>query len=268
MKKFALNGLAIALMLISTASFAGVVDVRFTNGQFTGDQYTATVQIKAQDISFEIGSATLFFDYNPDALANPKATPMNFSENACSNGNVAYKNSFTAHQMNKKGEGNYAILLQTPGEGCPTVSNDWVTVAQFSFDVVDASLPTGLAVVERYTAFNTVDNDGTRHDLGTVTNGLENEITSVTNTVANTEGISIYPNYTKDFVQVQYNLTTTNNGVDVVIYDMLGRIVENTRHGVGVGAVNIDLGGYTNGYYLIEVSSGDVKVSEKVLLAK
>ncbi len=267
MKK--LLSLVIVLCLVSTLSFAGVVDARFTNITASADNYCVDVQIKAQDIAFEIGSATIFFEYNIDAVQNPTSTPINFSEtNTCAyDGNIApYKNSFNFLQSSNKGEGNYAILLTIPDAGCPTITNDtWIDVATFCFEVVDATAAPNLSFNTSYTAFNTVDNTGNQHQLGNLdaTTGIEDAVTS------SDMGVSIYPNYTKDIVTISCNFTT-NKEVSITAYDMLGRSVYNTSTSINAGGQteSINLEKFGMGYYLIEVDNGSEKISEKILLTK
>ncbi|OWY21413.1 T9SS C-terminal target domain-containing protein [Sphingobacteriales bacterium UPWRP_1] len=263
--------LFVVLLLTAQLSFAGVVDVRFANGTLSDNSYCVTVQVKAQDISFEIGSATVFFTYNTAALRNPAATPIKFSETdlcALSGTTSFYRNSFTSLETGELGEGNYAILLLAPNQGCPTITNtEWVDVAQFCFEVVDASAPANLAFTTKYTAFNTVDNSGYQHDLGELSSALE--AVSVPTLETATTGIIIYPNYTQNKVTVEYGVKESGN-VNIAVYDMLGRNVYSAQKNVisGKHTLDVDLSKFGNGYYLIEIDNGSEKVTEKILLAK
>lgn len=263
--------LCLVLLLAAQLTYAGVVDVRFANASLSDNSYCVTVQVKAQDISFEIGSATVFFTYNTAALHNPTATPIKFSETdlcALSGTTSFYRNSFTSLETGAVGEGNYAILLLAPNQGCPTISNtEWVDVAQYCFEVADASAPANLQFSVKYTAFNTVDNGGDQHDLGELSSALE--AVSVPNLETATTGIVIYPNYTQNKVTVEYGVKQSGN-VSFAIYDMLGRTVYAAQKNVisGKHTLDVDLSKYGNGYYLIEIDNGSEKVTEKILLAK
>lgn len=262
---------AALLLLASGTAFAGVVDVRFANSSYEGDSYCVTVQVKAQDISFEIGSATVFFDYNTEALRNPSASPITFSEsNDCAFGGTAavYKNSFNSLETGTKGEGNYAILLEVPDQGCPTVSNtEWIDVAQFCFEVVDASVSADLEINAQYTAFNTVANNGEQHTLGEL--GAVFQAVDVRDVVENNTEITIYPNLTNGNVTVEYSLKTASE-VQINIFDILGRNVYNNTQeaAAGMHTINADLSQLGSTYYLVEISNGVETVSEKVVLIK
>lgn len=266
MKK--LTFLALACVFTSSTIFAGIVNIRFANPELSGNNYCATVQIKAQDINFEIGSATVFFSYNQKAIQNPSFAPLNFNEtNNCSGNSGAYKNSFNSLELNQKGEGNYAILLNEANQGCPTVSEEWIDVAQFCFQVVNPSEPVDLQFNTEYTAFNTVDNTGEQIIIGNA-QGINNTVTNI-EIVSSNSGIKIFPNITDSKVNIEY--TTEKSGTVLVkVFDMLGQeVYKNSRNTEkGKFSHNINLAKYANGYYIVEVDNGTKKVSEKVLLAK
>jgi len=266
---------ALVLLSISTVSFAGIVDMRFTNpvlnsSEGSADTYCVNVQIKAQDIPFEIGSATVFFSYNAEAIANPNFTSIHFNEqNKCAmNGATApYQNSFNSLETNTKGEGNYAILLTTANMGCPTVNGDWVDVAEFCFEVKNKDLTPNLQFNTKYTAFNTNDNQGTKHELGAL-EGLDDFTTDIDDLVEKLP-IRIFPNYTNSVVNIEYT-AKTNENLTLTVYDMLGRTVQQERSSVSAGksTTQINLGKHNAGYYFVELDNGSQKVSEKIVLTK
>ena len=270
MKKLSI--FCIALLLAFSVSYAGVVDVRFANAELDGGSYCVTAQIKAQDIDFEIGSSTLFFSYNPAAINNPVHQPINFSESVqCGITDAAvYQTSFNKLEMNGKGEGNYAIILDFNNQGCPTITSDWIDVANFCFDVVDADNEVKLDIVNKYTAFNTVDNLGDQHALGNVegVGGSATNIELVTN--ANDFSIRVLPNKTKMTVNLEYDLQQVAD-VRITVYDMMGKIVvvkDQAADAPGKQTALLNLGSFGNGYYLVEVDNGKEKASQKVLLAR
>ena len=265
--------LFVVLILASASLSAGIMDIRFADSQMSADgsQFCAKVQIKAQDFDLEIGSATVFFDYNAKALKNPVFNSINFNEtNKCLlNGNAsAYENSFNFMETGARGEGNYAILLNASNNGCPTVTKEWVDVAEFCFDVLDRNESPKLDFNMKYTAFNTVANNGDQHSFGDV---IAIDMPNLNNNAIATAnaGVRVYPNLTQNKVNVEYQLENDAN-VNITVYDMLGKVIETKKFNQNAGIYNntFDLSQYGNGYYLIEVDNGKHKVSEKVLLAK
>lgn len=270
MKKiFILAGFATS-MLLSSSLFAGIVDVRFTNPNTSGNNFCTTVQVKAQDIAFELGSATVFFSYNTTAIRNPQHTALNFNENnsCAASGSIApYKNSFNSLESATVGEGNYAILLMYPNQGCPTVQSEWIDVAQFCFEIVDGAAPKGLSFNAQYTAFNTVANNGDQLSIGTLS-GLDGSV-SVNSPVADSKEVSISPNLTKDKVNIAFDLQNQSS-ITINVFDILGRTIITDKRTLQSGKHNtdIDLSKFNNGYYLVEVDNGKTKTASKVLLAK
>ena len=275
MKKITNSIFALVLLSISTFSFAGIVDMRFTNpvlnsNEGSPDSYCVNVQIKAQDISFEIGSATVFFSYNAEAITNPNFTSIHFNEqNKCAmNGATApYQNSFNSLETNTKGEGNYAILLTTANMGCPTVNNDWIDIAEFCFEVKNKDLTPNLQFNAKYTAFNTNDNQGNKHELGAL-EGL-NDFTTDIDEVVEKLPIRIFPNYTNSVVNIEYT-ANANENLSITVYDMLGRVIQQERASVSTGksTTQINLAKHNAGYYFVELDNGSQKVSEKIVLTK
>ncbi len=272
MKRITLNLLVAAFFLISTNIYAGIVDVRFSDATLTDDSYCVNVQVKAQDIDFELGSATVFFNYNADAIANPQSTAINFSEtNSCAfEGAMApYKNSFNYLQTDAKGEGNYAILLMMPNAGCPTVSTEWVDVSQFCFDVVNPDADVELEINAKYTAFNTVANDGTQLEVGNLLSLSGNVSEGESSAATPFSGFAVAPNVTGNSVKVEYEVPAEAS-VSIVVYDMMGRtlISQNNTMAAGVHQADLDLSKFGDGYYLIELNNGVTTSTEKIALVK
>ncbi|MGB0838711.1 MAG: T9SS type A sorting domain-containing protein [Chitinophagales bacterium] len=275
MRKFSISLLTLCFVLCTTASYAGVLDIRFNNAELTPNEdgtstYCVDVQIKSQDIGLEIGSATVFFDYNTDAIARPVFNSLNFNnENTCASTLAPYQNSFNYLEMGTKGEGNYAILLNVPNQGCPTVTDaEWVDVAQYCFDVIDPNQEVGLSINTKYTGFNTDANDGNQHAIGLVENIDEVTVTAIEETAAS-NGLNIFPSVTNDMITVDYS-AQGNTKVSITVYDMVGRVLQNQEANLVAGAqkTQISLAAYGNGYYLVEVNDGENTISEKVLLMK
>lgn len=275
MKKILTPIFALVLLSFSTVVFAGIVDMRFSNPVYSSnangtDTYCAQVQIKAQDISFEIGSATVFFSYNAEAISKPTFTSIHFNEqNQCAMNSTAapYQNSFNSLETNAKGEGNYAILLNTANMGCPTVNGDWIDVAEFCFEVKNKDLTPNLQFNTKYTAFNTNDNQGNKHELGAL-EGLDDFATDIDNVAANLP-VKIFPNYTNSIVNIEYE-ATSNENLTITVFDMLGRVVEQKRISTsnGKNTTRLNLAKQSAGYYFVELDNGSQKVSEKIVLTK
>lgn len=251
---------------------AGIVNVRFTNPQYSGNNFCATVQVKAQDIDFELGSSTIFFNYNKSALKNPQFTALNFKENSGCNGNGGYFNSFNALDISEVGEANYAILLGLQQQGCPTVTNtQWIDVAEFCFEVINANEPVNIDFNLNYTAFNTSDNNGEKLIIGS-TEGIYNTVTGINtaNNFATELSVALFPNKTEDLTYLAFTNTEIQN-LTINVYDLTGKLMQtNTqKYEKGNQKIPISLKKYVSGIYFVELSNGkNSKTSQKVVLSK
>lgn len=271
MKKYFILSL-IVLGFSNLSASAGIIDVRFADGHLTSPQtYCVDVQVKAQGVPFELGSATIFFSYNPAAIKSPTYTALNFNEvNACAlNGAIApYKNSMNSREENGIGEANYAIILNINNQGCPTVTNDWIDVASFCFEVVDGNANTQLELSSKYTAFNTVANTGEMHTLGNLSN-LSNAVTSTESPTSNSLAIFVLPTITKNTVTADVFMPQTGI-VKFRVIDLLGKqLMAFSKDAIqGRMQQEIDLSRFENGYYLVEIDNGQSKHAEKILLMR
>ena len=155
-------------------------DLRFTNHQYnctTDNQFCTDIQIKAATGAgnFVAGSHTIWFFYNKSALTTPTYTPSNFhTGTTCPIGSASYNPygslSFGYSQSGPLGEANVTTLLQTfiPGFECPVVGQDWVTMGEVCFTILDPNLPTDLEFGPTYTSIN-LSSDTPAHNQGTFT---------------------------------------------------------------------------------------------------
>lgn len=121
-------------------------------------QFCVNLQIKASNAgeSFAIGSHTVFFEYNIASIGNPTYTPLLFDNlNTCFPGlpfGPYNEPQFSSDAAT--GEGNMTTNMQIPNFGCPDVTDEWITMGFFCFDVVSAAATTDLAFNTTQTLFN------------------------------------------------------------------------------------------------------------------
>ena len=76
--------------------------------------------------------------------------------------------------------------------------------------------------------------------------------------------VVVYPNPADDFVTIA--LDGNNDGADVQISDMLGRVVGRYRIAVGESVISLDVSSLAAGNYLVRIVSGDRVVIEKLII--
>jgi hypothetical protein len=95
------------------------------------------------------------------------------------------------------------------------------------------------------------------------THDLNNPIPRLTTTANN---VKIYPNPTKDIIQIEFS-TTDNEKVSISISDQLGRVIysQNNTYQKGIQVENVDLSGFSNGYYFVSVYGRNGVNVEKIV---
>lgn len=82
--------------------------------------------------------------------------------------------------------------------------------------------------------------------------------------------LSVYPNPTSEFVNVQFQLNGANKDVDLVVSDVLGKVVYTQQMKNFNGTYNqpIDLSRQANGIYILHLRVGSDVISRKIVLQK
>jgi hypothetical protein len=170
-----------SLFVMAQITNPSTYDLRFANHQYnctTDNQFCSEVQIKAATGAgnFAAGSHTIWFYYNKNAINQPVYTSLNFNpQTACTFGTASYNpyssTAFSSSEIGAQGEANITTLLQSffPGAECPVVGQEWITMGEVCFTIVNASLPTGLSFDNvSYTIINK-SNNTPEHNKGTFT---------------------------------------------------------------------------------------------------
>ena len=92
-----------------------------------------------------------------------------------------------------------------------------------------------------------------------------NEIENVKNNVI------VYPNPANDFVNVSYKLTSATQPVEVSVTDITGKVVYFTKvvnSSIGTNVFGFDTEAFTNGIYVVKVSSNEGNSTRKLSIQK
>jgi len=76
--------------------------------------------------------------------------------------------------------------------------------------------------------------------------------------------INLYPNPANDMVKLE--IEGLKSEVDVLVYDMVGRMVQNHKINKGTTELDIDLSGYAKGVYSIRIVSESVNQNKKFVV--
>ena len=125
------------------------------------NQFCTTLQIKAANSdSMALGSHTVFFSFNTNAINFPNYSSVHFdnSETCTVFGISPYiAPAFGVDTIS--GEANITTLMSYPNMGCPVIDSlNWITMGIVCFDIINALQNTDLAFNTNLTIFNLNNN--------------------------------------------------------------------------------------------------------------
>ncbi|MFA6199662.1 MAG: leucine-rich repeat protein [Bacteroidales bacterium] len=83
-------------------------------------------------------------------------------------------------------------------------------------------------------------------------------------TVANKVDILIYPNPAKDKAKI--SIDNLSSKADVMVYDMVGRVIQTHKINKGNNELYIDLSGYSKGVYSIRIMNDSINQTKKLIV--
>ena len=132
----------------------------------SGDSISVTLQIKASaaDTTFRLGTSSLLFTYNENALQFSSYESHKFDgSDLCIAGIAAAWENHAFDASSVPGTFNLTIVLNSDQFSCPDIGNtDWVDIGTVNFSILDNSLQPDLVYDIVNTNFNVnIPNDGT-----------------------------------------------------------------------------------------------------------
>ncbi len=156
---------------------------------------------------------------------------------------------------------------------CVETSN---TNIRFAYDTISADLTARTVFYDQ--PLNMLKVDGAYYGTGFGLNRMPamtlnvrekssslNEIESIKNNVI------VYPNPANDFVNVSYKSTAAGQPVEISVTDMTGKVVYLTKvvnSAIGTNVFGFDTATFTNGIYVVNVSSNEGNATRKLSIQK
>lgn len=89
--------------------------------------------------------------------------------------------------------------------------------------------------------------------------------TSVGSTLNNQLAVNVYPNPSKNFIQVASNIPVN---AQITITDLSGKMLVNHNHNFGINnEATIDIANLHNGIYLVNISSGEKSTTKRLIIS-
>ena len=160
------------IWLCSIIFFAKNATAQTVNLQMIGNldcennRYCSTIQIQAADEnSFKIGTSSIFFNYNENALAFNNYNSLRFNgSDLCAAGMMSIWAEHAIDGTSLPNEFMVTLMLLADGNGCPTIDNtQWIDIGEVCFDMVDNAQNPQIVFSELNTNFNSDSpNDGSQ----------------------------------------------------------------------------------------------------------
>jgi len=267
-----ISTILIAFLLVFSTELAAQssLELQFaTDLQCETSTYCATLQVRIGEMgqTANLGSSSILFHYNEDALAFQSYNSLHF--NGSDNCILDILTAWDLHGTDGASAGVFSLTMNlnafleeaTPQYSCPTIGNDWVDIGEICFEITNNTLTSNLAFSDNpnLVSFNNYHpNDGTNSIAeGTFYNndeslscGMDNPCLGVVTSVFDTTSIAICSG---DVVNLQ-GIVGTANGVDVTWTDEFGMTFENPIQ-VFTMACDGELRGY-NAQYNTEDENG------------
>lgn len=238
------------------------------NQGIAGGNFDVLIQVRAGDDGFALGSCNLVFQYDPEALGEPRLLQaQGFS-------GEAYREMTLSNPV--EGRLSINVLLNAPGQG-RAVSREFTGIAALRFKIVDAQAAARLEwrIEPPNATLVFADDEQTLLTAGSLT-GLEVPISAAQIEVAGEEAVSeftVFQNYPNPFnpvTLIRYALPRPAE-VKIAVYDVQGQLVRTLLNGpqpAGHHAVGFDAAGLASGVYFYRVNSAGLEITRKMLLLK
>lgn len=166
---------------VSDPSAASTYDLQFTSPTRSCNTLCSQIQVKAAagaaDLAF--GSHTIGFSYNAAAISQPSYTASSFNSTTVCSGPGGFNYSpysttnFSYSEIGIPAEANITTTLSffIPGFQCPLIEQDWITMGEVCFTIVDDSQNIDLHFDSDLTLANKADNQPS-HQEGTFSDQL------------------------------------------------------------------------------------------------
>ncbi len=254
------------LLVLSSTIFAQEANIRFnTDVNCDKQEYCVTLQIKSTDgLPFELGTSTLYFNYNEKALSLKSFTPHHFdiSDKCVLDVVAAYDRQ--QYDASHAGIINTTLSLKQPEEVCPSIGDEYMDISTFCFNITDPTQSSQLSFNQELTNFNEGEQNIVLMDF--VRYNDKNDDLSCQKTLEDLSAFVSQNNPVNTISNVE--LDTQQEGQwEIFVFDLAGKKVAQTTESIinGINNLSIDMTQYAKGMYVITATNGIEQHSTKVI---
>lgn len=251
----------IALSLFAfTSTSAQSAALRFdTKMSCETNQYCAVIQIKSNSlVPFKIGTSSIFFDYNREALDFSSYKSLNFDENNdCGFDGFS---PYIEHQYDQEfnGKFNTTITLEIEEAICTEIPDNYIDLAEICFDIVDHTQSSNLAFSEEHTNFNKSVNNGSLIEgieFENISDDLNCTVSGINQVVQNDFELNVN-NPVIDIANFTFQSSESQN-LTLDVIDITGKKIEtlSINSQVGTNFESINMSTMSQGIYIFQLNS-------------
>jgi len=253
-------------IFFSSTIFAQEANIRFnTEVDCNQQEYCVTLQIKSTDgLPFELGTSSLYFNYNEKALSLKSFTPHHFDINEKCVLDITAAYDRQQYDASHAGIINTTLSLKRPEEVCPSIGEEYLDISTFCFTIEDPRQSSQLSFNQELTNFNEGEQNITLMDF--VRFNETNDDLSCTTTLEDLSAFVPLNNPVNTISNLELD-TQTEGQWDIIIFDLAGKKVIETNENIinGLNTLSIDMSNLAKGMYVITATNGIEQHSTKVI---
>lgn len=247
------------LLFGSVALNAQTYHLNFVNPTINGSKFRVSVKMSA-DKSFSLGSNNIRLSYPVESLANPKIVIENFPQGFAATNLVGSNQETGVLSIN-------TAYTSKPNANLLTVNKEGRDLITLEFDVIKENLNTKLAfrTGKSFPKCAVITDDSKQiveeGKFNEITLNHNNQLHTLQPKVNNQEVITLSPNPTADFINIDF---IASEGVNqtIIITDALGKLVKSQDINTvkGRNFATLEMKDFANGTYFIIINNISKKV--------
>jgi hypothetical protein len=147
-----------------------------------------------------------------------------------------------------------------PSEASPVYTYSWSSIPS-GFTSTSQNPSVTPTIAGTYTYIVTVTNDAGCSDTASV-DIIVDDCTGINEDAVNADDVNVYPNPSTGIINIS-GAITSNQNFEILIYDTFGKLILQNQN-----LKTMDLSGYCNGLYFLQIKTDNNIFSSKILLSK
>ncbi len=220
-------------------------------------------------------AASIYVDTNSNSMVKAYLYKIS-SINTCSNESELSSLHKTMHLTISQGMGNNWNLIWTPYVGVNYSSYNiyrginsldsleyLATISASNTSYTDMNVPSGYVYYQIEVLMNT--NQSKAGESNSIrSNYATNNLLGINDYSLNIISTKLYPNPTEGKAKLE--VEGLNSDAEVMVYDMIGRVIQKHRINQGNKVLDIDLSGYAKGIYSIRIVNESINQTKKLIV--